>query len=375
MERWKKVVFSEEEEVEVIVPEDACVKESDAWLMGRLATQGTYNVRAFKNKMMNAWKPKHGLEIRDIGRNPALVVLKEMNLEENPKEEDLKEALFWVRVYDIPIALRTDSIARMIGNNIGSSVRWDSSDDKKVGSCIRVRVSLDITKAIRRGMMIKRGDRDPIRVFFKYERLGNLCYFCGKLDHTLKECDDKDDDCSDEDTDNLPYGPWLRALPNQSSGVFGGRRDDTVLDDKRNPKNSVELVVASQVNAAGLDTATEDNAEKSNSDVNKVLESLTKCQLHNVKVFDFVACHDDEERSEDNPEPCGKADQNKECIGDHQGGTQAVSAANEENQITSSACITNPTIGKGVPDLREAKQKMLNVRWTPTQKGKLTHKA
>ncbi|KAJ1382956.1 DNA-polymerase [Sesbania bispinosa] len=188
MERWKKVMFSEEEEIEIIVPKDACVKESDAWFMGRLATQ---------------------------------------------------------------------------------------------------------------------------------------------------------------DTDNLPYGPLLRALPNRSNGVFGGRQDDTLSNDKRNTKNYVELVEASQSNVARLDNATEDNAEKSNPDVNKVLESFTKCQLHNVKVIDSIVLNDDEERSDGNPEPCGKADQNKECVGDLQGGTQSVNEANDENQITSGACITNPTIGKG----------------------------
>ncbi|KAJ1380503.1 hypothetical protein SESBI_45943, partial [Sesbania bispinosa] len=53
----------------------------------------------------------------------ALMVLKEMNPDENPKEEDLKEALFWVKVYDLPIALLVDSIIKMIGNTIGSFVR------------------------------------------------------------------------------------------------------------------------------------------------------------------------------------------------------------------------------------------------------------
>ncbi|KAJ1420313.1 Zinc knuckle CX2CX4HX4C [Sesbania bispinosa] len=369
MERWKDVAFSKEEGVELIVLEEDCLKESDAWLIGRLATQSVYNVRAFKNTMMNVWKPRHGMEIHDIGRNlfsfrffsakdrdfvlkespwnfdRSLVVLKEMNPNKNPNEEDLKEALFWVRIYDLPIALRVDSIAKMIGNTIGSFVRWDSSDDQKFGSSIRVRVNMDITKALRRGMMIKRGDRAPIKIFFKYERVGNFCYCCGRLDHTMKECDENDAASSDEDTDNLPYGPWLRAVPNRFTGVVGGRHDDLNTGSKKSTKKSDKIVVDSHDRVAIADTAP-DKYEQPNPDVIQVLESLTKCQLHQAQDTTLTVTNEEEELLAIAPK-LGEKDGQKEVVEvEAVGGTQSISGLITMNQHTKGECATNSNTGK-----------------------------
>lgn len=40
------------------------------------------------------------------------------------------------------------------------------------------------------GKKIKLGDNDHRWVFFKYERLPNFCYICGKLSHGEKECNE-----------------------------------------------------------------------------------------------------------------------------------------------------------------------------------------
>lgn len=52
---------------------------------------------------------------------------------------------------------------------------------------------------------------------FKYERLPNFCFACGRIGHPLKECDkveDKDDGrYQDLDAKDQSYGPWLRASP------------------------------------------------------------------------------------------------------------------------------------------------------------------
>ncbi|KAG5042573.1 hypothetical protein JHK87_006488 [Glycine soja] len=54
---------------------------------------------------------------------------------------------------------------------------------------MRVRVSMDVGKPLKRGMFIKMGKGIQRKIFFKYKRLGNFCYTCGGLDHVLKECE------------------------------------------------------------------------------------------------------------------------------------------------------------------------------------------
>lgn len=87
-----------------------------------------------------------------------------------------------------------------------------------MGKSMRVRILMDITKPLRRGVMMKIGVKEAREIIFKYERLGNICYMCGFLDHLLKECEDDED----VDIDNLLYEPWLRASPvhqNEAAGV------------------------------------------------------------------------------------------------------------------------------------------------------------
>ncbi|XP_060969593.1 uncharacterized protein LOC133036849 [Cannabis sativa] len=60
---------------------------------------------------------------------------------------------------------------------------------KGIGPYLRMRILLDVNFPLRRGLnlqFIKTG-REIIKwLFFKYERLPDFCYFCGKLDHTRK---------------------------------------------------------------------------------------------------------------------------------------------------------------------------------------------
>ena len=86
-----------------------------------------------------------------------------------------------------------------------------------MGKSMRVRILMDITKPLRRGMMMKIGVKEAREIIFKYERLGNVCYMCGCLDHLLKECEDDED----VDINNLSYEPWLRASPVHQNEVAG----------------------------------------------------------------------------------------------------------------------------------------------------------
>lgn len=59
------------------------------------------------------------------------------------------------------------------------------------------------------------GERDPIWLRFKYERLPNFCYYCGCLGHLERECTITGD--ISVGIKDLPYGRWWRA-------DFEGRR-------------------------------------------------------------------------------------------------------------------------------------------------------
>ena len=56
------------------------------------------------------------------------------------------------------------------------------------GNFMRVRVIMDISLPWCRGCVIALANGEKIWVSFKYERLPNICYWCGCFDHDDKDC-------------------------------------------------------------------------------------------------------------------------------------------------------------------------------------------
>ena len=48
---------------------------------------------------------------------------------------------------------------------------------------MQVRVNMNITLPIKRGKMISVEGGKIVLALFRYERLSDFCYVCGKLDH------------------------------------------------------------------------------------------------------------------------------------------------------------------------------------------------
>ena len=59
----------------------------------------------------------------------------------------------------------------------------ENSDEYEGSNFVHVRVSIDITKPLSRGRKIRKSNREESWASFKYERLPNLCYWCGRLTH------------------------------------------------------------------------------------------------------------------------------------------------------------------------------------------------
>lgn len=143
----------------------------------------------------------------------------------DPCQVPLTKVPLWIQIYNLPFAGRTEVVAKSIGNNsFGGFLDWDKSEASRYGSFFRIRAWVKVEAPLRRGQMIAPATGYPVRVKFKYEKLINFCYRCGRLDHVQRECDAKGN--------KLPFGPWLRAdgdryLAPRWRGVRGGLGRDS----------------------------------------------------------------------------------------------------------------------------------------------------
>ncbi|KAM6582390.1 hypothetical protein CsatB_009392 [Cannabis sativa] len=108
--------------------------------------------------------------------------------------DNLHYVPFWVQVYGIPFMCKSHDLARFIAMEVGDLIEIDKNTIKEgTGPYMRLCILLDVSLSIRRGVNIKfiRMGREFIKwLDFKYERLPDFCFFCGKLDHTKRYCID-----------------------------------------------------------------------------------------------------------------------------------------------------------------------------------------
>ncbi|XP_045821710.1 uncharacterized protein LOC123914553 [Trifolium pratense] len=336
MEDWKKIdLFKDEEEGFAIEGNE--LVEDDTFnrsLVGKIWTTNSFNARIFKQVIVQAWRLKNPVEVQELNKNlflfkfttkrdaegvlkngpwsfdRNLVILERISGEEQPSKLEMFNGVFWARVYDLPLKLRTDVVAVKLGDTMGKFVEVDNNEGNRMGKCLRIKTTVDLRKPLKRGTVITYQGKS-LRVFFKYERLPTFCYACGKIGHQIKDCEtlegNTDTGFDEIEEKDCPFGPWLRASPlPKFSGDFkkefaSGSCSRSLFTDFSNSKD-VEKESAmkdvednqstGRVQAGGDIGVLGENGvgEKDQSEVESVAESLG-----NVAISKLALCGIDKE--------------------------------------------------------------------------------
>jgi hypothetical protein len=135
------------------------------------------------------------------------VILEEFVEWMQPSELRFDKLQLWARVLNLPFNLRNPTwgkaIAKMIDKE-ASQVMFDS-----VGGFLRARVTIDVTKPLRRGLLIESAARKSTDWYvIQYEHIPHFCFSCGRLGHSELLCPTP----GIRDADgNWPFGAGLRA--------------------------------------------------------------------------------------------------------------------------------------------------------------------
>uniref|UniRef100_A0A803MN58 DUF4283 domain-containing protein n=1 Tax=Chenopodium quinoa TaxID=63459 RepID=A0A803MN58_CHEQI len=118
------------------------------------------------------------LEGRPWAFDNQLLLLQELIGDDQPSEMSFQFSPFWIMVLNVPFSRRNPRSS----DSFGGFMEFDDSDPLGWEKFMRIKVMIDVTKLLRRGMKIAVGGENTKWVGVKYEQLGDSCYYFGRLD-------------------------------------------------------------------------------------------------------------------------------------------------------------------------------------------------
>lgn len=143
----------------------------------------------------------------------SLIILQKWPEDKTYEEIEFTSTCFWAQIYNLPLdrmnALNAENIGNFAGKfiSIDNHSKWGSKHKK----FIRIRRLLDITKPLKTGFFLPRGDDYVVWIQFRYESLNDFCYRCGCIGHGFNSCQAMVENNGVLDPKKA-FGPWLRAV-------------------------------------------------------------------------------------------------------------------------------------------------------------------
>ncbi|XP_050229355.1 uncharacterized protein LOC126678502 [Mercurialis annua] len=118
---------------------------------------------------------------------------------------------FWIQIHQLPLMCLNKEAGLSLGKQIGEVEEVDhGASGDCLGKYIRVRVKVDVTKPLKRGLKVRVDSAGSIiTAVLRYERLPELCYRCGTLGHPILECPINADGGQCKFNDLIRAGPTI----------------------------------------------------------------------------------------------------------------------------------------------------------------------
>jgi hypothetical protein len=252
----------DEDELDDLVFEDEeeAPKEGLKWLaLARVHTENYFSPQTFEQHMMVAWSPAQEVKIKPIEANlftiqcqclgdwlkvkeegPWLfrqnaVIIEPYDGLAAPDTIDLNFVSVWMQIHKLPPGYRKKTLITNLTEKKVGKVSEVEINIEGVNNFVRVRVKLDVRKALARFVTVVRaGQREFYSI--KFEKMPKFCGACGFLGHTHLECGS-----GEHDESKLKWGDWLKAdwdtwrgrgLGGNRGGPRGGRGRGTNTDGR-----------------------------------------------------------------------------------------------------------------------------------------------
>jgi hypothetical protein len=253
-------------------------------LVGKIWTEKAVNKEALRTVLTGIWRISGGVNIKELQDNlwlfefsddldktrimegrpwsfdRRIIVLNDFDGRTPPSQLDFSHSPVWVQVHDLPLLCMNKAVGTKIGASLGQLMDVDvAGDGAGWGRCLRIRVTLDLTKPLDRGRALNLGGKTSW-VEFRYEKLPLFCFRCGCIVHGPRGCPVPSSSRVNTD-DTKKWGVWLRAIDpsrrrwggggtyrgdarrstSPANGGENGGEDDVHPDDSSSRMGSPEL--------------------------------------------------------------------------------------------------------------------------------------
>ncbi|KAG5565320.1 hypothetical protein RHGRI_001274 [Rhododendron griersonianum] len=141
-----------------------------------------------------------------------LLVLSPLKAGAVVEEMDFSKCPFWVQIHGFPIEKMSRANAEIIGKRFGRLLAIETSPDNILlaRSFLRVKVEINIDQPLPKGFWIRRktSESKDLWISYKYEKLQDFCYACGRIGHESRGCGFVTREAGQESG----YGPNLRTM-------------------------------------------------------------------------------------------------------------------------------------------------------------------
>ncbi|KAH9670684.1 CCHC-type domain-containing protein [Citrus sinensis] len=134
-----------------------------------------------------------------------LIVMKKPKGIGDVNNQQFTHASFWVQIYNVPLMCMHKGAIQKLGKKIGDVEEIETDDDGEcIGLYARLRISVNVTRPLKKILFIEEEDKKKIPMAMVYERLPDFYFCCGILGHQYREY-------RGQPKDKFPYGSWLKA--------------------------------------------------------------------------------------------------------------------------------------------------------------------
>ena len=164
-------------------------------IAAKFLTKQALNTESVIQTFNPIWRPNNGFKVRNVGNHTILfifdhlVMIKRYDYSIPVKDLVFDHVSLWVLVHDIPIKYLSREVVGKLYEAMGEVNKKSSLMEVDRGNVMRIRLRVNITLPLCRGRIFTLDNRLKGWVSFKYERLPNVCYWCGQLNHFDRDCE------------------------------------------------------------------------------------------------------------------------------------------------------------------------------------------